>query len=684
MRRTSKKDNDQDRIDDEKESEDLQLDNWIKNIGQQWPLRPEPSTKAQQPSAPDESENPLAALLNLEALLSLTRLQPESKKSIDNLIDGIYSALKDSSPQISQWNQWIRFGNENEASADKTKELPPQGDATIITPAAAVKPLPSSAANATTATGSPTDNARFLKQATVQLESLLSDASALVSPANIQGLIAQASNFVAMGSNATVTGVSDLAKMTKQELRDATNLAASIVSVADALRLGPNDAFSSKTNDQSVPIGASANTTRRASSSRAHALFDDFESATELPAYSPTIAKAAELGALAGVIYENGVEMVHSLNHSIVAKGLTEHVRWMVTDSVMTMDAFRENSQKMINENVFVRTITIRGFDASDNEVDRELLLNNICSAAPESIKELKEVVFHSGLLNIARCIYDDVKQYVEWTAPNHKLVLNGHSIGGSVAVLLLIIMAVDRGLDFVSDKVLRVYTFGSPPVMALSLSKSGKAGPKRSMTTSNEHACDVLDSIGLPSTIIYGFIQPWDPVVRLFTSIDALYPLIGDLGDDGVTPYATGPPRSLRPITKRIIEGWEGWPKFREAYRATGAQQYRSAGVQHILLAEPVRYVADRFIPLNIAVPPIEAFLRISSSELLPALKAVYPLDVFEISFVPQAIRSFVHHFYPAYGSPMMEYSTRLKVIQRTNKSNKADAAQVESVSAT
>jgi hypothetical protein len=83
---------------------------------------------------------------------------------------------------------------------------------------------------------------------------------------------------------------------------------------------------------------------------------------------------------------------------------------------------------------------------------------------------------------------------------------------------------------------------------------------------------------------------------------------------------------------------------------------------------------MADRFIPVNIAVPPIEAFLQISSSELLPALETVFPLDVFEISFVPQAIRSFVHHFYPAYGSPMMDYVIRLKTKLGTTNSPARD----------
>jgi hypothetical protein len=260
------------------------------------------------------------------------------------------------------------------------------------------------------------------------------------------------------------------------------------------------------------------------------------------------------------------------------------------------------------------------------------------------------------------------VNQYIEWTTPNHKLVLNGHSIGGSVAQLLLILMTMDRGVEFVRKKVLKVYTFGSPPVMALQ---------NLPETSARKDYCAILDAFDLPSSLVHGYVQPWDPIVRLFSNIDALYPLVGDIGEDGVTPYANGPPRTLRPITKAIIEAWDGWPRFRDTFRDTLIlQDYTTVGIQHVLLPEPTRYLGDRFVSVNIAVPPIETVLRLSPSELLPALEKVFPLDVFEISFVPQAIRSFVHHFYPAYALPFVSY---VKVLERKAKGLPIEALEEE-----
>jgi hypothetical protein len=131
------------------------------------------------------------------------------------------------------------------------------------------------------------------------------------------------------------------------------------------------------------------------------------------------------------------------------------------------------------------------------------------------------------------------------------------------------------------------------------------------------------------------------DPIVRFLTEYDPLYPLVDDLGDDQVTLYSTGPQRSLRPIARAIFQSWDGWPQFRESWKTTN-QEYQCVGIQHLLLPEPLRYLNDRFVSANIGVPPTEAIVRISSEELLPALNATFPLDVFQISLIPQAVRRY------------------------------------------
>lgn len=78
-------------------------------------------------------------------------------------------------------------------------------------------------------------------------------------------------------------------------------------------------------------------------------------------------------------------------------------------------------------------------------------------------------------------------------------------------------------------------------------------------------------------------------------------------------------------------------------------------------MLPEPIRYLTDRLVSVNIQVPEIDNVVQISSRELLPALNEVFKVDVFTISYVSVAVRSFVHHFYPAYGSPFVDYAEKV-----------------------
>jgi Lipase (class 3) len=171
--------------------------------------------------------------------------------------------------------------------------------------------------------------------------------------------------------------------------------------------------------------------------------------------YENVVIKGAEMGVLAGAIYENTVQRCHKLGHSLVANGTTANVAWMVTDSIDYESRYRDadsgyNSTTLLagDQPIFVRTITIRGFDASDDTVDREVLLNDICTASPVPLDEetADKVLFHTGLLSIAKQVYQDIEKYIDWASPRHKIVLNGHSVGGSLSILVLLLLASERG----------------------------------------------------------------------------------------------------------------------------------------------------------------------------------------------------------------------------------------------
>ena len=80
--------------------------------------------------------------------------------------------------------------------------------------------------------------------------------------------------------------------------------------------------------------------------------------------------------------------------------------------------------------------------------------------------------------------------------------------------------------------------------------------------------------------------------------------------------------------------------------------------GKQYVLLPPVAQYLSDRFAAVNVNVPEVDSIMLISSDELLPCMYETFPLDEFSISFVPAALRSFIHHFHPAYTMPLVSYT--------------------------
>ncbi|KAL7575568.1 hypothetical protein ACA910_020143 [Epithemia clementina (nom. ined.)] len=433
------------------------------------------------------------------------------------------------------------------------------------------------------------------------------------------------------------------------------------------------------------------------SETASEALFGPFESAVELNDWSPELEEMYKMAKITSTIYNKddsaAVQELLAQGEAFVASGTTANVKWLVTDSEKPTGGPQKSTGKCER----VRTITFRGFDASDDTVDRPGLLYTICSAKAETLQvgrnKRNKLLVHSNLFRLAEHLYHYViKPHLDSPDAPGKIVLAGHSIGGALSTLLLIWTVLDKGAAFATRRIQKVYSFGAPPVVtvisnedAKILKQQQRQQRKRLHSKKNDiqvtgdaddmnakYDCDVLHCLGLPSTIVHGYIQPWDPITRLFSSIDPVYPLIGEIdmenyGDDGMVLWPRGPPRALRPVTSAILEAWgePGWPQFRDDFRKNWNQTYNSVGVQHIYMPEPKRYLLDRFMiagVVDIAVPPVQTIVRLSSRDLYPALTKAFPLDVFEISYVPQAIRSFVHHFYPAYYASLVDYVRRLR----------------------
>jgi len=500
----------------------------------------------------------------------------------------------------------------------------------------------------------------FLQDATDQVESLVAQASLSVKGSALDDFLTKASDLLETRRRPKVSGPNPELLELVENATILDDTATTTLEVANiVLRNGFVAATKgSKDDDDDDDQSTYWNLLPNANTSEAP-LLSNFTSAyaVETP---QKLVQAAEMGALCVSVYREMLPRTSALGHTVVDQGLAANVKWMVTDSIMNQTN-SDNSGD--TEAIRLRTVTIRGFDPSDGECDAEELVNDICSASPEEFATPsgETVLLHSGMLKIARAIYDIVRPFLVFEddsdAPFDKVVLTGHSVGGSNALLILLLLEQEMGAEFIREHIMKVYTFGSPPIACLPV-----INPE-SQPQSQQDYCAILDAFGLPSDLIHSYVQPWDPINRLFTEIDALYPLAGDLGADGKTIFADGPPgRALRPIVRSLLESWNGWPRFRETFQVETSQNYTNMGLQHLLLPSPRRYLADRFVSVNIAVPPVDTVVRLSPAELHPVLEAVFPLDVFEISFMSQAIRSLMHHFSPSYAMTLVQHVNELE----------------------
>ena len=232
--------------------------------------------------------------------------------------------------------------------------------------------------------GKSSDVDKILGEATKRLELAVNSVSSTFSPSAIQGLVLQASKTLAL-----------------QEASGNLTLAAKIV--IDQASKAPR-----ATAKYTAELIEFANTTLAGGMTP---LFKNYESVKAVSSldWRRIIKKGSEYGAISGAIYENSVTNMHSLGHSIVAQGKTSDIAWMITDSIQQSQDFDEEAQ---DEPVMVRSFIFRGFDASDDEVDRECLLNRICAANPVSLGN-STILVHQGMFEVASSLYEEIEGYI-------------------------------------------------------------------------------------------------------------------------------------------------------------------------------------------------------------------------------------------------------------------------------
>ena len=210
----------------------------------------------------------------------------------------------------------------------------------------------------------------ILREATSRMELFLNETANVVPPGTVEHVIMRASQALnlderGMGLRAAADGIvkaaEDLAREQGLNVTEAadraratTQYTAQLVETANGLLVAgyvrgedekPPGATASfedvkmgiiPTADRSVAYSSSA--------SSMNPLFHRFKTAKPVHKddYKHAIKKSAAMASLSGAIYQDTIERCHDIGHSLVANGTSADVAWMVTDSVGYEDDYRE------------------------------------------------------------------------------------------------------------------------------------------------------------------------------------------------------------------------------------------------------------------------------------------------------------------------------------------------------
>jgi hypothetical protein len=252
------------------------------------------------------------------------------------------------------------------------------------------------------------------------------------------------------------------------------------------------------------------------------ALFADFPVAPLSPT-SSVAPEALPFAQLSGAVYSGDraemLQEVFSLGHNIVVDGYCGDVQYIVTDCVSSGGELRRvvrspprrpdpsppKALTLLRQLFFPRQVTVKGFDATDANINRERLVNEIVRAVPTP---LGPVAVHAGFLGMARSLLEELRPHImEKRAPGRNLVLTGHSIGASIITLVMLLLCEEMGRGWVMENVEVVWGFGAPPFVD-ERSLEGLQGGGREEMEEGEVGCRTLRAFGLPPTLVRGFVQ--------------------------------------------------------------------------------------------------------------------------------------------------------------------------------
>jgi pimeloyl-ACP methyl ester carboxylesterase len=133
----------------------------------------------------------------------------------------------------------------------------------------------------------------------------------------------------------------------------------------------------------------------------------------------------------------------------------------------------------------------------------------------------------HSGILELAEQVWHQVAPHIQQFTQNNNnktngndngLVFAGHSLGGSIALLLAAKARLHDRLD-----VKECITFGSPPVLSY-IPPDNNSSRRNSSSNIIPFRSNILPAIGLSGTSVRNYILDNDPIPRAMLAADPAF----------------------------------------------------------------------------------------------------------------------------------------------------------------
>jgi hypothetical protein len=231
-------------------------------------------------------------------------------------------------------------------------------------------------------------------------------------------------------------------------------------------------------------------------------------------------SKAALTARLSNYCYKNNLkELLESDGYSLVYEKYTSVTRVYIADRKIGFD-------EMKKEDIVERTIVARGAVWGDDQnVDRIRLSNQISKVWPTQVHPDVPVGCHTGVYEMTEEFFNEITPYIKGPDVGEevkKLTFCGHSLGGSIAMILAAWTKLRLDVDCVKMKV-NVHTYGSPNVLALDMSLLNKM-EKEEKETFRGYPKSALDAIGLEESALRAHVLSNDIVPRMWLSHDPVF----------------------------------------------------------------------------------------------------------------------------------------------------------------